>query len=120
MVRAARLSHTLSLPLALLQHGQSGKGNAFSFTEIVTMWMVLICDNKTPGVGEPADFGLPHETAPELLLKRNRAALFATKREAIDAAKATGKNGTDNNHEWVKKYGFQIVECRVVDAGKTP
>ena len=85
----------------------------------VDYWMALFCpkpkDEFDSLLGVPADFGIEGEPCPELLGKRWRAALFATREElqaAIDRAMSHGRG-----YEWVSRFTFQPVRCRIVQKG---
>jgi hypothetical protein len=87
----------------------------------VDYWMAMIClKRKTeldPLVGDPADFGIDGEPCPERLMRRWRAALFATREELDEAIKATMDDAVSRGHEWVKRFVFQPVRCRIVQKG---
>lgn len=87
----------------------------------VDYWMALICQRPKTEldslVGDPADFGLEGEPCPELLMRRWRAALFATREELDAAIKAAIEHARERGHEWVKRFVFQPVRCRIVKKG---
>lgn len=64
---------------------------------------------------DPLDFGKGEEPGQELLLRRGRVALFATREYAEAALWATG--ASSSAQEFVKDFSFLILECidRTVD-----
>ena len=56
---------------------------------------------------DPLDFGKGDEPKPDLLLRRGRVALFATREHAEAALWATGTSSL----EFAKNFSFLILEC---------
>lgn len=87
----------------------------------VDYWMVLICpkpkDDLDSLLGVPADYGIDGEPCPKELAKRWRAALFQTREELNEAIKSVVDDAKERGHEWVRRFVFQPVRCRIVKKG---
>lgn len=70
--------------------------------------------NIDPPCLDPMDFGTGKELLPELLLRRGRVGLFATREQAESALARTGKECA--GEEWTKTFAFVVLEC--VDRSK--
>lgn len=58
---------------------------------------------------EALSYGHPNEPAPDLLLRRDRATLFATGEDAEAALTRTLQASAKNGHTWPAKFRFKIV-----------
>ena len=58
----------------------------------------------------PLSYGRNKEPAHDQLLRRGRATMFATEREAWAALEKTLKQATDEGAPWPKKYQYAIIE----------
>ena len=79
------------------------------------MYAIFCCQkNKIRSVDppclDPLDYGLAGEPEPQLLLRRGRVALFATREQAEKALAKTGKEMEGG----FKQFSFLILECREV------
>jgi len=72
--------------------------------------MVARKSRDAPEFFAPLSYGRGKELGHELLLRRGRATMFATDREAWAALEATLKQATAEGDVWPKKFQYAIIE----------
>lgn len=72
--------------------------------------MVARKSKEAPEFFSPLSYGRGKEPSHDQLLRRDRATLFATEREAWAALEVTLKKATADGDEWPKKFQYAIIE----------
>ena len=75
---------------------------------------IVTCSKKSIATLEwsaPMSYGRGTEPAPDQLLMRGRATLFATEREAFDALQASLLKAKASGGTWVEKHTYSVIEC---------
>lgn len=77
------------------------------------MGYIPMCARKSKEAAEffaPLSYGRGKEPAHDQLLRRDRATIFATEREAWAALEATLRQATADGAEWPKNFQYVIIE----------
>ena len=72
--------------------------------------MIARKSKEAPEFFAPLSYGRGKELEHGMLLRRGRATMFATEREAWDALEKTLKQATADGDEWPKKFHYTIIE----------
>jgi hypothetical protein len=77
-------------------------------------YYIVMCSKKSIATQDwfaPMSYGRGSEPAPEQLLMRGRATLFASQQEAFDALQASLVKAKEGGSTWPEKHTYSVVEC---------